>query len=178
MTGCAAQSREPEQQALEIRTSLMEAGGCSFTADVTANYGDRVYAFVLACRYENGEAQLEVLEPEAIAGIRAETSQHGTELIFEGTELEFGQLANGFVSPVAAPWLLVQCWIEEYIAYAGADGELERVTYLRGYHDEELAVDTWFRGKIPVYAEVAQEGVRCLTAEIHDFQMLPQAAAE
>lgn len=152
----------------------MEAGSCSFTADVTANYGDRVYAFVLACRYENGEAQLEVLEPKTIAGIRAETSQNGTELIFESVELEFGQLANGFVSPVAVPWLLVQCWVEEYIAYAGADGELERVTYLRGYNDEELVVDTWFHGNTPVYAEVVHDGVRCVSIEIHDFQMIPQ----
>ncbi len=152
----------------------MEAGGCSFTADVQADYGDRVYGFTMACRYEGGEAQMEILAPDAIAGISAKTSQGGTELRFDGAELDFGQLANGFVSPVATPWLLVQCWMEEYIAYAGADGDLERITYLRGYHEEELAVDTWFRDSIPVHAEVAQEGVRRLTVEIRNFQMIPQ----
>lgn len=173
LTGCAASTQEPAQKALEFRTDLMEAGGCSFTAEIAADYGAHVYKFALACSYADGKAQLEVLSPENIAGIRAETSGDGTALIFEDDELEFGQLANGVVSPVAAPWLLVQCWVQEYIAYAGTDGEMERVTYLRGYHEDELAVDTWFDGGVPTYAEMAYDGIRCLTMEILEFQMIP-----
>ena len=72
--------------------------------------------------------------------------------------------------PVAAPWLLVQCWTGEYIAYAGSDGDMERITYLRGYNDEEVAVDTWLQNGIPTYAEVSYGGVRCLTITISKFQ--------
>lgn len=149
----------------------MEAGGCSFTADVTADYGDRVYSFTLSSRTQDGQTRLEVLEPESIAGIAATVSEDGTELTFDGAELAFGQLANGFVSPVTVPWLLAQCWSGEYIAWAGADGDLERVTYLRGYNDEELTVDTWFSGNTPTYAEVSYDGTRCLTVEILDFRL-------
>ena len=38
LTGCAAKS--PAQQPLTFRTALLEAGGCSFTAAVTADYGE------------------------------------------------------------------------------------------------------------------------------------------
>ena len=149
----------------------MEAGGCSFTAAVTADYGDRVYQFTMACSHTSDGTRLEVLEPEIIAGIAATVSEDGAQLEFDGAALEFGQLANGFVSPVSVPWLLAQCWMEEYIAYAGSDGDLERVTYLRGYNDEELSIDTWFSGSVPTYAEVVYDGARCLTVEITNFQM-------
>lgn len=170
LTGCSAK-RDPTQKALDFRTSLMAAKGCSFTAEVTANYEDRVYQFTLGCEYEAGETKLEVLAPEIIAGIKAHVQNGETKLEFEDVLLEFGKLANGYVSPVAVPWLLVQCWIGEYIAYAGPDGDQYRVTYLRGYNEEELAVDTWLRDGIPTYAEVAYDNVKCLSVIISDFQM-------
>jgi len=58
-------------------------------------------------------------------------------------------------------------------AYAGADGEQERVTYLRGYNEEELSVDTWLRDGVPTYAEVTHNNVRCLAVTITNFQRSP-----
>lgn len=171
LTACGGEKSQPTQKALDFRTGLMEAGGCSFTAVVTADYGEKVYSFTLDCSYNGDKTRLRVLEPESIAGIAATVSGNGAVLEFDGVELEFGKLANGFPSPVAAPWLLGQCWTGEYIAWAGPDGDLERITYLRGYDDEELTVDTWLdANRVPVYAEVAQDGVRCLTVEIKDFR--------
>lgn len=170
LTACG-EKNQPTQIALDFRTGLMEAGGCSFTAVVTADYGDKVYPFTLECSYTGDSARLQVLEPESIAGIAATVSGDGAVLEFDGVELDFGKLANGFPSPVAIPWLLGQCWTGAYIAWAGSDGDLERITYLRGYNDQELAVDTWLdANRVPVYAEVAQDGVRCLTVEIKDFR--------
>ena len=149
----------------------MEAGGCSFTARIRADYGDRIYDFTMAGNAGVEETSLEVLAPDYIAGISAVVSDDGTTLTFDGVELEFGRLANGLVSPVTAPWLLAQCWEQAYIAYSGSDGDQERVTYLRGYNEEEVAVDTWFSDGVPVYAEVTCENVRCLTIEITDFRL-------
>ena len=170
LTGCAGK-QDPAQCGLDLRTALMEAGGCSFSADVTAHYEDRAYVFSMTCICEDGETALCVTAPETIAGITATVKSGGTQLEYDGAILDFGKLANGYVSPVSAPWLLVQCWSGAYIAYAGADGELERITYLRGYEEEELTVDTWLRNGLPTYAEVTCEGVRCLAISITDFQM-------
>lgn len=171
LSGCTA-GDEPAQQALDFRTGLMEAGGCSFTAAVRADFGDRIYSFTLACQYSEEEAQLEVLEPENIAGVKAAVSDDGAQIEFEDIALDFGQLANGHVSAVAAPWLLARCWEGAYIAWSGPDGGQERVTYLRGYNDEEVTVDTWFLDGVPTYAEVTCDGTRCLTAEITEFKFL------
>ena len=172
LSGCAG-TRDPTEKALLFRTSLMEAGGCTFHTNVIAHYEDRAYAFSMSCNNTDGRTELTVTAPENIAGITAVVESGETQLAFDGTILEFGKLANGYVSPVAVPWLLVQCWIGEYIAYAGPDGDQERITYLRGYNDEELSVDTWLRDGVPTYAEVTYDGVRCLAAEITDFQLSP-----
>ena len=170
LSGCG-KAGEPTQKALDFRTKLMETRGCSFTADITADYGDRLYTFTVAAVFAQEQTQLSVVAPEEIAGITAKVSDDGAKIEFDGVELDFGKLANGYVSPVSVPWLLGQCWIGEYIAYAGADKDLERVTYLKGYHEEELTLDTWLsQDGIPVYAEVFYGGERCLTIEIRDFQ--------
>ncbi|MBP3633111.1 MAG: hypothetical protein J6J43_00870 [Oscillospiraceae bacterium] len=169
LTGCKAEG--PTQTALDLRTKLMQAQTCGFTAQIRSDHGEKVYEFTADVRYSPEETVVEITSPEELQGIRAKVTEDGAKLEYDGVELTFGTLANGKVSPMSAPWLLVQCWIGEYISHAGADGELERVTYLRGYDDEEIMLDTWLNvDGIPAYAEVAYDGVRCLSIQIRDFQ--------
>lgn len=171
LSGCA-KTKQPTQKALDFRAGLMNAGSCSFLADIVADYGERTYAFTVEAEHSPQETKLTVVSPEEISGISAIVSENGAQIVFDGLELDFGELANGYVSPVSVPWLLGQCWVGEYISCAGADGEYEKVTYLRGYNDAELTVDTWFtKENIPVYAEIIYDGRRCLTVQIRDFQM-------
>ena len=91
LTGCAAKERTLSQKALDLRTGLMEAGGCTFTAAVTADLGGRVYPFTLDCAVDlQGETTLTVVEPEAIQGITASVSQDGATVEFDGAALDFG----------------------------------------------------------------------------------------
>ena len=170
LTGCGASPKEQAQKALDFRTALMEAGGCGFTAQVTADYGDYVYQFTMDCEADREQTKLHVTAPEELAGIGLTVEENGKKIQFDDMELDFGELGHGLVPPVTAPWLLTQCWVGEYIAFTGADDDLSRVTYLRGYDDEELTVDTWFDSQnVPVYAEVALDDVRCLTIRMTDF---------
>lgn len=170
-TGCG-KGKDPMQQALDFRTGLMGAEKCSFTAKIRADYGEKLYDFTLEAVCGQEETRLTVREPEEIAGISAVVTGDGAKLEFDGVELDFGKLANGYVSPLSVPWLLAQCWKGEYISMAGSDGELYRVTYLRGYEDAELTVDTWFTADgLPIHGEVLYDDVRCITVEIEDFQM-------
>ena len=170
LTGCSTGSK-PTQKALDFRTALMEAGGCSFTADIMADYDQRVYNFTVTCDYKTtGSAVITVTAPEEIAGISATVSADTATLEFDGLELEFGQMANGLISPMEASRLLAQCWLSAYIDSAGADGDLERITYLDGYREKELTVDTWLnKDQKPVHGEITYEGVRRLKLDITDF---------
>lgn len=172
LTGCA-KTEGPTQRALDFRTALMEAGGCAFTADVTADVGGRVYQFTLDCAAAaNGPTTLTVTAPDSIAGITAQVTDDGAALTFDGASLSLGTLADGTTAPLLLPWLLHNGWVGDYISAAGPDGDLERVTYLHGYGDEALTIDTWLdESGVPVRCEVSCGGVRCLTAEISDFTM-------
>lgn len=170
LTGCG-KKKEPTQKALDFRTNLLQTEGCSFTAKIHADYGEKFYDFTLEAVCSSEETKLTVIEPAVIEGISATVTKDGTKIEFDGAALDFGKLANGHVSPVLVPWLLAQCWTAEYISCAGADKDLYRVTYLRGYDDAQLSVDTWFNEEsIPVYAEIVYNDVRCITADIEDFQ--------
>lgn len=173
LTGCGGKNREPAQKALDLRTALLDAGGCEFTADVEADFGDRVYSFSVFCNYTAGEkAVISVTKPEEIAGITATVSDSGAKVDFDGIALDFGTLAGGRTSAMEAPWLLGKCWSGAYISSAGADGELQRITYLEGYGEGELTVDTWLDSAgSPVRGEIAYDGVRCLTLDISQFQL-------
>lgn len=172
LTGCAAKERTLSQKALDLRTGLMEAGGCTFTAAVTADLGGRVYPFTLDCAVDlQGETTLTVVEPEAIQGITASVSQDGATVEFDGAALDFGALAGGNLAPMTFPWHLGQCLQSGYISAAGQDGALEKVTYLVGYGEEAMTFEIWLdEGGLPVHCEVLYDGARCLTADITGFQ--------
>jgi len=171
VSGCQKQS-SPTQKALDFRTALMEAGGCSYTAVIGADYGERAYSFSVACTYDtDGTAKMTVLQPEEIAGITAAVSGDGAVVEFQDVALDFGVMADGTVSPMEVCHLLGRCWTGAYIASAGSDGDLERISYLHGYEAEELAVDTWLNAEgAPVYAEVMFENVRCLSVQLTEFR--------
>jgi len=80
-------------------------------------------------------------------------------------------MADGRVSPMEACHVLGRSWTGAYIASAGSDGELERITYLDGYEEEELTVDTWLdETGLPVYAEISYGGRRWLRLQLSDYR--------
>ena len=66
-----------------------------------------------------------------------------------------------------------RCWAEGYIDAAGKEDAYLRVTYLDGYGDRELTVDTWFLAESgwPVRAEIASNGETLLKLELTNFTM-------
>lgn len=170
LTGCDSEE-SVENNALKFRTKMMQVQQCRITANITADYGNKVYKFSVDSEITPEGTVLKILAPEEIAGISAVISDDGTRLEYEGISLEFGEMANGNIMPVASAQMLYECWTSAYISAVGKDGDLERVTYLRGYEDNQLTVDTWFDSQgIPVYGEVLYNNRRCLSVEIETFE--------
>ena len=156
--------------AIEFRAALVQADGCSFRAEIEADFGDFTQSFTVACETSaDGTAKLTLLAPETLAGITATVSDGGGTITYDGMAAEFGLLANGEVVPAAAPALTAQCWAAEYIAAAGYEEELCRVTYEKGFDEKTLLVDTWFENEVPIYAEMCYNNQRILRLTISDF---------
>ena len=105
LSACSA--KRPAQPPLTFRTALLQSGGCSFTAAITADYGESAASFTLDCVFspETG-ASVTVTEPESIAGIQAQVKDTAASVSYDGMQLGLGSLANGNLAPLAAPYVL------------------------------------------------------------------------
>ena len=169
--GCSATEENRMDEALAFRAGLQGAGGCTFAGEITADYGDQVYTCAVTCTTD-GEGNLTfcLTAPETIAGITGTVSAGGGALTFDGTALAFSPLADGMVSPVAAPYVVAESWRQGYITAAGPAEDGLRLTVDTVWADSALTVDTWLEKNIPVFAEVCYNGQRILTIRISEFQ--------
>ena len=109
LTGCAGRNHEKKQDFLQLRAKWLSAEQTELRAAVRADYGDRVYDYVL--RYSGGPAggMLTVEEPEMIAGVGVELGEEGIRLCWDGAELATGAIL-GSLNPVQAFPMLLRCW--------------------------------------------------------------------
>lgn len=172
LCACGADKTSAQTPVL-FRTSMTESGGCTLETQVTADYGTYVRQFTLACLIEAEKTSLTVLEPEYASGITAVVSGQEASVQFEDTVLGVEEFTSRKISPMAAPYILAQAWGEGYISETGMDGELEQVTYLLGYGQDQLTVTTEFRGQVPEKAWVSDGKNTLITCEIKEFSLNP-----
>ncbi len=176
LTACGGTDKTM-QAALDLRSALLEAGGCCFSAEITADFGETVFTFAADCEYTaDAKTRVAITALETIAGITATVADDGASVEYDDLLLDFGTLAGGHAAPVAAPSILALCWAGEYIDSTGQEGENILVTYLRGYDSGELTVLTRLSAEtgLPVAGEVIWDGQTVLSVTITDFSYLTE----
>lgn len=170
LTGCSGDGGELDR-AMALRSKLLASSGCSFDAVITADYGDKTYSFSVTCQADaQGNVTFKVTEPESIAGISGNISDEGGKLTFDDTALGFELLADGQVTPVSAPWLLVKTLRSGYVTSCGMDGEQVRVSIDDSYEEDALHLDVWLDDRnIPVRSEILFRDRRILSLKIENF---------
>ena len=169
LVGCGAQDPAMEA-ALELRSRCLAAQQVRFRAGIRADYIDRTESFTLDCTCNaDGTVTFQVLEPADIAGIGGTVSGTEGTVGFDGTVLAFPLMAEGRLSPVSGPWVLMQAICSGNILAAGQAGELVHLTVDDSYGYNALTVDVWLEDGAVREAEIAWEGRRCLTMTVEDF---------
>lgn len=172
LTGCSGKSKELER-GMALRSELLKASQCSFDAEITADYGDKVYTFSMACLGDpHGNMSFTVTAPETIAGITGSVSETGGKLTFDDTALQFDLMADDQVTPVSGPWILLKTLRSGYITSAAMDGELLRLSVDDSYADDALHLDIWLNtDDQPVKAEILYDGRSILSLTVTNFAM-------
>ena len=172
LAGCAG-ARDTMDRAMALRSALL-AKGAEFDAAVTADYGDKTYSFGMHCRMEaQGKVTFSVTAPETIAGITGTVSASGGKLTFDGNALAFTLLADGQVSPVSGPWLLMKTLRSGYLTSCGVEDGCLRIAIDDSYEDDALHLDVWLdESDCPKRGEILWKGRRILTVEIENFVFL------
>ena len=109
LTGCAGRDHAKKQDFLALRTQWLAAEQTELRAAVRADYGDRIYDYVLRYSGSPSGGVITVEEPEMIAGVGVEIGESGVTLYWDGAELDTGAILGDF-SPVQAFPLLLRCW--------------------------------------------------------------------
>ena len=172
LTGCTGKRAEMDR-AMNLRATLLGSEGCSFTAHLTADYGDAIQEFTLYCEgTSEGNLGFRVEQPESISGITGRFRGEKGELTFEDVVLTFPLLADGQVTPVSGPWILLKTLLGGYLAACTMEEDLLRLTIYDSYEEDALQMEIWLDGEnLPVHGEIYYDGRRILTMEIENFQI-------
>ena len=173
LSGCTGK-RQLMDRCMTLRADLLASEGCSFRAEITADYGDAIQEFVLMCQGKSdGALGFEVLEPESISGITGRFLGDEGHLTFDDVALQFPLLADGQVTPVSGPWIFLKTLLGGYLSACTMEEDLLRLTIMDSYQEDALQLEIWLDGEDrPVLAEILYAGRRILTMEIEDFQIL------
>ena len=172
LTGCAGM-KDTMDRAIALRSALL-AQGAEFDTTVTADYGDLICSFGMHCRLDKaGKLTFTVTSPESIAGITGDLSSTGGKLTFDDKVLAFSMLADGQVSPVSGPWILMKTLRSGYLTSCGMEAGCIRVAIDDSYADDALHLDIWLDEKdLPKRGEILWKGRRILSLDIENFVFL------
>ena len=161
------------KRAMELRTRLLSSA-VAFDVTVTADYGTQSLVFLLNCTADKqGKLTFSVVKPETIAGITGELSSNGGKLTFDNQALAFELLADGQVSPISGPWLLLNTLRCGYLTSCALEGENLRLTIDDSYEEDALHLDVWLDGEdCPIRGEVLWQGRRIVSMDVTNFRFL------
>lgn len=172
LTGCSGDNGDLDR-AMALRAKLL-SHGVAFTVDITADYGDKTQSFTMDCQVDSkGELSFTVMAPESISGIEGTVAAEGGKLNYEDTALAFDLLADGQLSPVSGPWVLMNTLRSGYLTSCCQEEDSLRLAIDDSYKDDALHLDIWLDGSdLPIRGEVLWKGRRLLSMVVKDFAFL------
>ena len=173
LSGCSGENAILEQ-VIACRQKLSGGNGCCFEGYITADYGDRLYSFVLSCQTDSsGAVAFSVIDPESISGISGVMDEEKGALTFDEHVLAFSMLADGYISPVSAPWLMIRSLRSGYIRGCGMEEDYIRVVIDDTYEGEPIQLDVWLdESQHPTQVDYLWHGRRIISMQVKNFQYL------
>ena len=171
-TGCS-KTKDMLDKAMTLRVDLLACESYSFDAAITADYGNEIHNFGMHCVGDNdGNLEFTVTKPESIASITGVISAGEGKLTFDDKAVAFPLLAEGQVTPVSGPWILMKTLMGGYLTACNEEDGLLHLMINDSYADDALELEIWLDGESrPVQAEIGYESRRIVTMEIENFQI-------
>ena len=184
LTGCTGGGSSTKRKLEAAQSVYRTMSGCTAQAEITADYGQRVYGYTVDLTVQGGSGVMTVKEPENLAGTVLTWSDGETKLAFDGTELDTGALSDSGLSPAdAMPTILTACQGGEIVDCCMEEQEGGQVLHgtldLDG--DQGGQIQCWFQPDSYglLRAELSQDGVTVVTMQFSDFSFtFPEGGVE
>lgn len=179
LSGCTGDT-EDNDLTLQLRTDFLSCEDYSGTMELTADYGQRVYAYTVTFTASEKEGlQMVITEPEEVAGISAHVLKGQTSLEYDGINLETGPLDADGLSPLDALPALFAAMRSGYIAETGNDllGDVNALRILCREPEQTpgqgLETILWFdkETKTLLQGEIRSNGFTVIRSVFSDFTM-------
>ena len=171
-SGCKS-SNSLMTNAVTLRENITKSDGCSFSATVTADYGEKLYVFTMDCQTDkDGNMNFSVIKPATLAGITGKIDSSGGAITFDDKVLAFQTIADGQVTPVTAPWLLVKTLRSGYLRDCTDTENGYKISIDDSYAEDALRLNIYVEENLPVSGEIFWNGRRVLTLTVDNFTYL------
>lgn len=170
LTGCGEREARLEQSFASFREAVTMAEHISATVELTVSSGSAAADYTLQVEYDGQTTELEILQPELLAGVKAVAKQGQAEIAYESVRLGAGPIDQDGLTPVSAVPAILDAmqsgyreliwWEEPYIAARLHIGETSVLTLW-------LEEDTL----TPVTAEIASGGLTVLTCTFTHWEI-------
>ena len=159
---------------MKFRNSLLQTTSVSFDAAITADFGDILHSFQMNCQWDStSEMKFTVLEPDSISGITGTISQDSGKIAFDDQALLFETMADGMITPVSAPWVVMVAMQSGYIKGAGVQNDGYIIQLDDSYKENALRVNLGMNSDYnPQFAEIFYDGRRVVSINFENFTML------
>lgn len=173
ISGCNSTSSSIDPAA-QFRNKLLNSEGCSFNADITADYGDEVYCFKLNCLFdEAGNMTFSVLEPDTLESLTGNVDATSGALTFDNSVLAFPIMADDILTPVSSPWFLINGLRSGYLVAFGTSQNGYQIKIDDNYSNHNLRIDAWMDQQMMLTGgEIFWDGRRIMTILVEDFMVL------
>ena len=166
LSGCGQNA--PRERFTEFTEKLREKELISFVAQLRCEYEDKSVDFTLAYEENSEGAQVTVMSPELIRGIRAQLKAGETVLEYDGIVLDTGPLDDYGLSPMSALPTLIQGIREGYVDSVWEEnGEYAALIVPSDNMNIQLNLDKYTM--YPVYAELVCDGRVTVFIQIKDW---------
>lgn len=169
---------QAEEALSRIRGQYLELAACSGHAELTADYGQRVYPYGLDFSWQReGETLLTLTAPEIVAGTVAHIAAGETALEYDGVMLETGALNEEGLSPVDALPALLRYAREGFAAECDLEEEPLRLHVICRDPEKEPGAgpeaQLWFDPETGALlrGELSEDGVTVIQCDISNFIM-------
>lgn len=174
LTGCTGQGASAKSRVQAAQKAYGALKSFTAQAEVTADYGERVYGYTVDLKGDQTSGTMKVTEPENIAGSVLAWNDGKTELEYDGTALDTGALSSSGLSPAdAMPAVLTACRSGEIIDCCTDTLNKRDTLYatLETDDKEKCRIACWFRpdNYALSQAEVSQNGQVVITLRFTAF---------